>query len=48
MGRWLDALKKHENAPDANLQNPQNYADRGFEYLPTPSLRVLLSSETKN
>lgn len=31
MGRWLDALKKHENAPDANPQNPQNSANRGFE-----------------
>ncbi|KAB0571092.1 hypothetical protein [Brucella pituitosa] len=31
MGRWLDALKKHENAPDANPQNPQNSTNRGFE-----------------
>jgi len=31
MGRWLDALKKRENAPEANPQNPQNLSDRGFE-----------------
>lgn len=31
MGRWLDALKRHENAPDTNPQNPQNSANRGFE-----------------
>ena len=31
MGRWLDALKKRENAPDRNLQNPQNPLNRGFE-----------------
>lgn len=31
MGRWLDALKKHENTPDANPQNPQNSANIGFE-----------------
>lgn len=31
MGRWLEALKKHENAPDTNPQNPQNSAKRGFE-----------------
>jgi len=24
MGRWLEALKNHENAPEANPQNPQN------------------------
>ncbi|MCL8000230.1 hypothetical protein M8994_18530 [Brucella sp. 21LCYQ03] len=31
MGRWLEALKKHENAPDTNRQNRQNSASMGFE-----------------
>lgn len=34
MGRWLDALKKHENTTNANPQNPQNpqnSGNRGFE-----------------
>lgn len=31
MGRWLDALKKLENGPETNLQNPQNSINRGFE-----------------
>lgn len=31
MGRWLDALKKSENAPTAKPQNPQNPRETGFE-----------------
>ncbi|ACO00061.1 MULTISPECIES: hypothetical protein [Brucella] len=31
MGRWLDALKKRENGLEANLQNPQNSFNLGFE-----------------
>lgn len=30
MGRWLTALKKHENAQEANCQNRQNPVSEGF------------------
>lgn len=31
MGRWLDALRKHENGYEANSQNLQNPGLKGFE-----------------
>lgn len=31
MGRWLAALEKRENAPEAHLQNPQKYPEPIFE-----------------
>lgn len=31
MGRWLAALKKHENLPETNLQNPQKPPKPIFE-----------------
>lgn len=42
MGRWLAALKKHENADETTLQNPQKSSDpifEGFEGSPSEPVR---------
>jgi hypothetical protein len=37
MGRWLDALKKHENAQEDHPQNPQKLPKKDFEGFEGPS-----------